>query len=150
MTDRDREQRQTRQGQPVDSEIGLRGILISTAGLVGITVSAVLLMWGFMASIFDSLADQDPPPPALAEAREPYLPPAPRLQTEPFTDLNELRAEEQWLLGSYGWINEPGSVARIPIERAMDLLVDRGSVEPFRVLQPGTETPTESSEESNL
>ena len=62
MTDRDRAQGQTGEGQPVDSEIGLRGILISTAGLVGITVSAALLMWGFMASIFDSLADQDPPP----------------------------------------------------------------------------------------
>ncbi len=149
MTKQGRRSDHTGAGQPVDSEIGLRGILISTAGLVAITVAAGVLMWGFMAYILDNLAGQDPPPPALEEAREPYLPPAPRLQTEPFTDLDELRAEEQRMLTSYGWINEPGGIAHIPIDRAMDLLVDRGSVESLRVLQPGTESATESSEESS-
>jgi len=130
----------------LDSELNMRGILLSTAGVVGITLAAVLLMWGFMAMILNNLAAEDPPPPALEEARVPYLPPAPRLQTTPFRDLTELRAEETRLLTTYGWINQAGGIARIPIEQAMDILVERGSARSFVTLQPGTESVAETSE----
>lgn len=123
----------------LDSELNLRGIVWSTIAVLGVTLAAAVLMWGFMAVILDALAGGDPPPPALEEARQPYLPPEPRLQTTPFTDLDALRAEEERLLTSYGWINEPGGVAQIPIDRAIDLLVEKGSVEPLIRLQPGTE-----------
>ena len=131
---------------PLDSELNMRGIVLSTAGLVGITLAAVLLMWGFMTTILDNLAAEDPPPPALEEARVPYLPPAPRLQTTPFRDLTELRAEENRLLTTYGWINQAGGIARIPIEQAIDILVERGSARSFVTLQPGTEPVAESSQ----
>ena len=35
-----------------------------------------------------------------------------------------LKQEDQ--LNSYGWVDEQGGVAHIPIERAMDLIVERG------------------------
>lgn len=37
-----------------------------------------------------------------------------------------LRAEQQELLGSYGWIDKENGVVHIPVERAMSLLVERG------------------------
>ncbi|MEJ2084683.1 MAG: hypothetical protein P8Y44_03270 [Acidobacteriota bacterium] len=131
---------------PLDGELNMKGILLSTVGLVAITVVAALLMWGFMAMILNNLAGEDPPPPALEEARVPYLPPAPRLQTTPFRDLSELRAEENALLTSYGWVNQEAGIARIPIEQAMDLLVERGSARSFVTLQPGTEAAAEGSD----
>jgi len=40
--------------------------------------------------------------------------------------LNKIRGREDGLLNSYGWVDEKAGTVRIPIERAMDLLVQRG------------------------
>jgi hypothetical protein len=124
------------QEQPLDRELNIRGILISTVALVTTIVVAALLMWVFISYLLDSFAAQDPPQPALLEAREPHLPPAPHLQTDPFVDLIELRAEEERVLTSYGWVDQHAGVAHLPIDRAMDLVVERGSVEPASIFQP--------------
>lgn len=54
------------------------------------------------------------------------LPPEPRLEVTPITDLEAMRAAEDKILNSYGWIDQPHGVVRIPIDRAMDLLAQRG------------------------
>jgi hypothetical protein len=53
-------------------------------------------------------------------------PPEPRLQTTPRQDMNDLRAREDQLLNSYGWVDKEKGVVRIPIDRAMQLVVERG------------------------
>lgn len=50
----------------------------------------------------------------------------PRLQLAPDVDLQAFRAREDAELNSYGWIDRTKGVVRIPIERAMDLVVQRG------------------------
>jgi hypothetical protein len=65
------------------------------------------------------------------------LPPPPRLQTYPFTDLKDLRHEEARLLENYEWVDKNAGVVRIPIERAIDVLADKGL--PYR--QPGGSAP---------
>ena len=52
--------------------------------------------------------------------------PAPNLQISPHDDLMALRARENAELNSYGWVDRPHGVVRIPIERAMDLIIARG------------------------
>jgi hypothetical protein len=52
--------------------------------------------------------------------------PQPRLQVKPGVDLKTLRAEEERELSSYGWVNRSAGVVRIPIDRAMDLIMQRG------------------------
>ena len=52
--------------------------------------------------------------------------PTPALQTQPFKDLYMLRREETQRLDSYGWVDKDGGVARIPIDRAMEVLLQRG------------------------
>lgn len=54
------------------------------------------------------------------------LPPAPRVQPDPHAELMKLRAAEDSVLLSYGWTNKDSGIARVPIERAMDLLLRRG------------------------
>jgi len=52
--------------------------------------------------------------------------PQPRMQVRPALDLETLRAAEDAQLNSYGWIDRDAGVARIPIHRAMQLILERG------------------------
>lgn len=53
--------------------------------------------------------------------------PTPRLQTDDGNqDLADLHAREDLLLEHYSWVAAPGGKVRIPIERAMELVVQRG------------------------
>jgi len=52
--------------------------------------------------------------------------PQPRLEVRPGAGLAELRAAEESDLNSYGWIDRKAGTVRIPIDRAMQLMVERG------------------------
>jgi hypothetical protein len=52
--------------------------------------------------------------------------PGPQLQVAPAKDLATLRAREEAELTQYGWIDKQAGVVRIPIERAMELTIQRG------------------------
>lgn len=53
-------------------------------------------------------------------------PPPPRLQTDPANDLARMRAAEDRALAGYRWIDKERGVVQLPIDRAMDLLVEEG------------------------
>jgi hypothetical protein len=50
----------------------------------------------------------------------------PRLQVSSPADLETFRQRQESDLHSYGWVNRTSGVVRIPIERAMELLVEKG------------------------
>jgi len=50
----------------------------------------------------------------------------PPYQSTPVTDLSELRANEDKVLHSYGWVDRQKGVVRVPIDVAMRLAVQRG------------------------
>ncbi len=52
--------------------------------------------------------------------------PQPRLEIKPGGSLADLRAAEEADLNSYGWIDRNAQTVRIPIERAIQLIVERG------------------------
>jgi len=54
-------------------------------------------------------------------ARPAQVPPQPRLQAHPQTDLAQFRAEQQALLSGYAWTDAQHDYARIPIQRAMQI-----------------------------
>jgi hypothetical protein len=62
-------------------------------------------------------------PLAAGQTREP---PTPRLQTQPFKDVYLLRQGEAEKLTTYGWIDKEQGLVRLPIERAMELTLQRG------------------------
>jgi hypothetical protein len=41
-------------------------------------------------------------------------------------DLSDMRAAEDQLLHHYSWVDRDKGVVRLPIERAMDILAERG------------------------
>jgi len=52
--------------------------------------------------------------------------PDPRLEEDERGQLNGIRTAEESALYSYGWVDQQAGTVRIPIDRAMDLLVERG------------------------
>jgi hypothetical protein len=75
---------------------------------------------------------------AVAERADPVAsplagdqaPPEPRLQADTVAELASVRREEDQRLMSYGWIDRQARIVRLPIERAIDILVERGLPEP--------------------
>ncbi len=52
--------------------------------------------------------------------------PDPKLEEDERGQLNGIRVAEENALYSYGWVDQQAGTVRIPITRAMDLLVQRG------------------------
>ncbi len=59
-------------------------------------------------------------------AEERPLPPPPRVQPNPGEDLRNYYRSQQDLLNSYGWIDRQNGIVHLPIDRAMELLLQRG------------------------
>ena len=97
---------------------------VAALGLFGVIAVALLLSWGTYA-LSRSLSPNPGAQPATF-TRPDVLPPEPRLQSDPHADLLRLRVAEDSVLGTYGWVNKDSGIVRIPIARAMQLLVDRG------------------------
>ena len=89
--------------------------------LAGITVVSLLLLFGLMR-YFQSQEEHD-----VVKTVEPAkMFPTPQLQTTPIPDLKTFHAEEEKTLNTYGWVDQKKGVVRIPIDRAIDVLAQRG------------------------
>jgi hypothetical protein len=132
-----------------DREINLRAILWCGVWLVVVTLISALLMWWLMKGFagYDKTHEVKIVPMA-AKYPTPKLPAStPRLQPEdPRLDRNldmvKMRADEDKLLDHAGWVDRPGGTLRVPIDVAIDAIVQRG-VAPFPATgAAATPTPT--------
>lgn len=124
------------QGGHERRDVTFKPLLIAAAVLVIALLVAVV----GMERLFDYLAAREasrsePASPLAGSRRD--APPDPRLQTEPLEDLQALREREQSVLDSYGWVDREGGVVRIPIERAIELTLERAPKTP--ALRDGAE-----------
>jgi hypothetical protein len=96
---------------------------------IGLVITAIFSA-GLVLGIFQYLLHREGGVPAsriespAQDARQ--LPPEPRLEETPMTDLQEMRAAEDQVLRSYGWLDQPNGIVRLPIDRAMELIAQRG------------------------
>jgi hypothetical protein len=126
------------------SEINLRLVAWAAIGLV-ISVVVVGVTVGGLFSLFErQYASESPPPRITASGR---LPPAPRLQTDPPSDWRQLLEAENAKLNGYGWIDKSAGVIRIPIDRSIDLLAQRGLPARGDDSAPGGKTPLQMRQE---
>ena len=96
------------------------GVFALLAG--GVIVSAVVFHY--------FVAHQTLGPPASPFENVRALPPSPTLQVTPARDLRQYLDSQDTALNSYGWVDQKAGVVRIPIDHAMDLLLQKGL--PFR------------------
>lgn len=110
-----------------DREISYRRILEFIIGLAVLTAVAMVLMGMVVRGFTSQVTRQDPPPSPIPEANLPPVSPGPQLQFFPPTaDIHDLHVWEDQMLHGYAWVDEQQGVARIPIERAMEILAQRG------------------------
>jgi hypothetical protein len=104
-------------------DVNVRLIGLLAAGLF----ISILVACGIVRVLFQwfAVADQGYGPAAPLAAQTNRLPPGPRLQVDPSRDLREMRTIEEQILNSYGWVDKSAGVVRIPVERAMKLMVER-------------------------
>jgi hypothetical protein len=104
--------------------------------VVGIVICVVLLKGLFAVLDRREKAEQPPVNPLVTNVPEdtrhiaPGYPqsafPNPKLEEDERGRLNGIRLTEDQVLDSYGWVDEKAGTVHIPIERAIDLLVQRG------------------------
>jgi hypothetical protein len=108
-------------------DASVKWILALVLGFLVCGVIIHLILGGYL----NALKHQPPPAdgwqPIHAAARaSPVRASFPQLQISPPLDLQAFRAREQEELNSYGWINRTSGVARIPVEQAMEALLQEG------------------------
>ena len=109
-----------------ESDVNIGPILGFGAGLSIVAVFVFFLVWVLFTYLSSREAARVPPQYPMAATERDRLPPEPRLQTNPRQDLSDLRAAEEQILGSYGWVDRNAGVVRIPIEEAMRIVVQKG------------------------
>ena len=109
-----------------------RDVNIWAVGKVGIaliltTIASLVLMAG-MFRYLEVRENAAQIPPASTTTPPSALPPEPNLmfnQNE-HVNLEEIRAAEEKDIDNYGWVDKEHGVVRLPINRAMDLIAQRG------------------------
>jgi hypothetical protein len=122
-------------------DISARIVLISVAILVVFTVASFIFLKGYLSLRFgrpetETATTERAPEPTYA---------GPELLTTPDMGLPELLAAEDSVLTSYGWVHPDSGIVRIPIDRAISILAEKGMpVRPKgRTIESGTSGSTE-------
>ena len=107
-------------------DISIRAILGFGVALAVLTGVALAAMWGVFR-VFENRADErDQPASPMVAVNLRRTPSGPRLESNPLVPRLAARAREDAIHGSYGWVDRSAGLARIPIDRAMELLVQKG------------------------
>jgi hypothetical protein len=54
------------------------------------------------------------------------MPPEPRLQAFPAKDLASFKQKQQAEVSTYGWVDKNNGIARIPVDRAIEMVMSKG------------------------
>jgi hypothetical protein len=118
-------------------DVNVAGVLYFLAGLLVFGLIAFLIadgLYRYMDKRFE--AEQPPVNPLVTNApvdtrniprnypQEAF--PNPKLEEDERGQLIGIRLKEEQTLATYGWIDQKAGTVRIPIERAMDLIAQRG------------------------
>ena len=123
MVDRDLAAPSAESGHEV-SDINPKRVARVGLALATVIALALLVSYGLFHYFYSGETRTRPLPSPLSYSREPT--PEPRLSVEPGEDLKTLRSEEDAMLKSYGWIDRDKGVVHIPIDRAIEILAERG------------------------
>lgn len=93
-------------------------------GAIVVTVAIVMLFCWWLFRIYTRAQPLGPAATPFASSRP--LPPEPRLQPKPENDLQNYLEDQHTELNSYAWVDHSQGIVRIPIERAMRLLLQQG------------------------
>jgi len=103
-------------------DVNTRAILY----FLGVLFLVLLVTFASMRGLFGYFSEtQKLGPGASPFDNSRVLPPSPRLQVDPAIDLDSVRQSQNEMLDSYGWADKATGKVRVPIDRAMDMLIER-------------------------
>jgi len=132
------------------SDVNIQAILAFGAFLVFSAVVIHVLLWGLYRYLDKEAEERNPPPnPMMQQVPEPKSTmmqsgtmtaenqsqtvqrltatfPEPRLQVDDTRDMNQMRQEQNQQLQEYQWVNKETGTIRIPVDRAMELVLEHG------------------------
>ena len=130
--------------EPPDASAGYEKSDASIGGLlqfgfwlaVVIVVTLFSMAWAF--KYFSGIAPLGQPaaPSAVVNPNLRQLPPSPRVQPLPHEDLVDYCQQQEQEVNTYGWVDHQAGIVRIPISRAMDLVLAQGLT-----VRPAAEAP---------
>lgn len=101
-----------------------RVIIGGFAVVLGLWIAIALLYPYFAFLNARRVATTPPPLPSAIHGHS--SPPEPRLQQSPPLDMQGLLAQENSLLNHYAWIDKSRGIVAIPLDRAMQIVAERG------------------------
>lgn len=107
------------------SDASVHGIVYAALGLAIGTVLSGLIVYGIFQYLANHPVTTAPLNP-MAETDRQQFPPAPRVEDHPTVEVKDLHLQEDRILSTYGWTDKKTGVVRIPIDRAMELQLQRG------------------------
>lgn len=105
------------------TDANIRNLIYFGVGLC-LLIIAGLLLSGAVFRYF--VVHQALGPPASPFENSRTLPPEPRLQVTAPQDLEQYKAKQNEILNNYGWVDQQAGIVRIPIDKAMDILLQQG------------------------
>ena len=115
-------------GEPGGAGYETRDANIGSVLKFAATLAAVLIVVSFgMKWVFGYFAKTQTLGPTSAPfENNRMIPPLPRLQVAPQQEIHDYWEGQQGILNSYGWVDRNNGTVRIPIDRAMRLVLQRG------------------------
>jgi hypothetical protein len=114
------ERKERRGHEPSDAPP--RGVAIAAAGLI----IGILLSLALVGGLFSLFVQFGGPSGRVTPEAARQTPPEPRLEISPQSDRMAIETAARLRLSGYGWADRQAARARIPIDRAMDMLAGRG------------------------
>jgi len=106
------------------SDTTFKPTLISGIAFFALAAAGLALMAGLFLFYKSRAESKEVTKSPLAAER--YLPEGPRLQVDPDLDWVLFKAKQDSVLNSVGWVGKDAGLVRIPIERAMEIALERG------------------------
>jgi hypothetical protein len=106
-------------------DASVRSLIIFAVSMAG----TIFLVCVGMVGVFRYFGHHQtlgPPASPFEQGRPLPGPGLPRLQVAPRQDLEQVLQQQNEILNSYAWVDQKSGIVRIPVERAMDLLIQRG------------------------
>jgi hypothetical protein len=110
-------------------DVSVRGVGLFLAILAACMVVIGVLAWAGLRFLDHMAPNGRQPDTRSGQSAFTVLAP-PRLQPNQTADLAQMRAHEEAVLQSYGWVDRPSGTIHIPIERAMQLTLQRKEAHP--------------------
>lgn len=107
------------------ADVSVRSLFHQAFYLTIVCVAVWFAMAFTLKFVVGRLNDADAPVSALARPSD-ELPPEPRLLTDEPSNLRTFRTGEDQRLHEYGWADEAAGTVHIPIDRAKEILLERG------------------------